>query len=1032
MKRLFYAILLLMMVMLPFSACARSETKPNETTTRSSTFSTVKEAGAYLRQQMKQHVTTITFNYNGALSDTLYSELYQEALAHTGVPTEGDYLRRLCNYYNYNQSTNGNVRTYTYTIDYATTLAQEAEVDAKLAEIFAALKLDGKSDYERARLIYDYICDHVVYDSANLYTSGYYLKYTAYSALILGKATCGGFSTTLYRMLLETGIDCRVISGYGGGGDHGWNIVRMGDLYYDTDVTWEHVSGRYKYFLRSEFYEHRRNAEFRTPEFYAAYPMATSDYNPTEHDPTDHTCGRNAIWTLKDGVLTISGSGDMTNYFDQDAMPWRDSSASITRVVIKAGITSIGDYAFANCDHLTSIEIPSSVTSIGIFAFYNCKSLTRFPAMDGVTSIGNRAFYNCESLETIAIPDGVKTLDKELFYNCKKLSRVVLPARCEGFTVNGIAFGGCDSLETVTLPEGTKKLNAYAFYQWNGLKSIALPDSVTTLGIRVFLECKNLTHVTIGNGVTAISDSAFRYCNNLQSIVFSAGLKRIGTSAFDGCGKLSEIGDLSGVTHIGAGAFYECASIESLSFGTVDGIGNNTFYGCKALNSVAFLCCNGDIGNNAFRGCDSLTRVTGLGSSSLLDDNSYVTSIGKSAFRGCGNLKSLDLGWDLTSIGAYAFCQCGQLRQIGENLSGVTHIGEYAFYECGVFDVNLYGFGAVDGIGKYAFYGCNSLFYVSFEGCNGVIEDGAFYRCGNLTEVSGLRGVTRIGNNAFRDCTWLEGLDIGTNLTTLGSGAFYNCEMLLFSADFLKNVQTIDQYAFYNCSSLKHVDFSEHLTAIGGYAFGKCGALTDIRFTGSAPTIGASAFNQVTATAWYPQNDASWTEAVRANYGGKLTWLIDAPAVWGEPVYQWSEDHTSVTATRTDTVYASRVETETVGATLSLALAPTESRKGRTLYASEPFANEAFIQQTLIVEDIPALRDMRVLRLPAMLTTIEAEAFVGADCEAIIIPDGVTAIGARAFADCAHLVYIRIPASAVTLAEDALAGCASVRIENAK
>ena len=47
---------------------------------------------------------------------------------------------------------------------------------------------------------------------------------------------------------------------------------------------------------------------------------------------------------------------------------------------------------------------------------------------------------------------------------------------------------------------------------------------------------------------------------------------------------------------------------------------------------------------------------------------------------------------------------------------------------------------------------------------------------------------------------------------------------------------------------------------------------------GSAPVIGASAFTRVTATVFYPENDASWTEEVRQDYGGTITWEAVAPA----------------------------------------------------------------------------------------------------------------------------------------------------------
>jgi uncharacterized protein (DUF2141 family) len=68
------------------------------------------------------------------------------------------------------------------------------------------------------------------------------------------------------------------------------------------------------------------------------------------------------------------------------------------------------------------------------------------------------------------------------------------------------------------------------------------------------------------------------------------------------------------------------------------------------------------------------------------------------------------------------------------------------------------------------------------------------------------------------------------------------------------------------------VTIPKNVTAIGEYAFGSCGTLTEIRFEGSAPSFGELCFSVVTATAYYPQPDPSWTEEVRQNYGGTITW----------------------------------------------------------------------------------------------------------------------------------------------------------------
>ena len=95
-------------------------------------------------------------------------------------------------------------------------------------------------------------------------------------------------------------------------------------------------------------------------------------------------------WTLSgDGTLTISGTGDM------EGAPWLSQRDEIKKVVIKDGVTSIGNNAFRYCSGLTSLTIPNSVTSIGEYAFYRCSGLTSLTIPNSVTSIGGGAFYGC-------------------------------------------------------------------------------------------------------------------------------------------------------------------------------------------------------------------------------------------------------------------------------------------------------------------------------------------------------------------------------------------------------------------------------------------------------------------------------------------------------------------------------------------------------------------------------------------------------------------------------------------------------------
>lgn len=112
-------------------------------------------------------------------------------------------------------------------------------------------------------------------------------------------------------------------------------------------------------------------------------------------------------WYLSvDGTLTVSIEGDMPNY-DEGETPWDSQRNGIKKIVIKEGVTRIGDYAFAGCRNLTSVEIPNSVTSIGVRAFVECIHIPSIEIPNSVTSIEEQAFSRCDDLTSIEIPNSV-------------------------------------------------------------------------------------------------------------------------------------------------------------------------------------------------------------------------------------------------------------------------------------------------------------------------------------------------------------------------------------------------------------------------------------------------------------------------------------------------------------------------------------------------------------------------------------------------------------------------------------------------
>ena len=92
------------------------------------------------------------------------------------------------------------------------------------------------------------------------------------------------------------------------------------------------------------------------------------------------SCGieeNTVFWELdQDGVLKISGQGEMQNWENETEVPWSEQRQEIKKVEITEGVTSVGGYAFSNCINAAEIVIPDSVQEIGEYAFFNCNGLS--------------------------------------------------------------------------------------------------------------------------------------------------------------------------------------------------------------------------------------------------------------------------------------------------------------------------------------------------------------------------------------------------------------------------------------------------------------------------------------------------------------------------------------------------------------------------------------------------------------------------------------------------------------------------------
>ena len=371
----------------------------------------------------------------------------------------------------------------------------------------------------------------------------------------------------------------------------------------------------------------------------AALPQGVFDTVPTitasaVSSATSGTCGENLTWTLSDGVLTISGTGAMTDYGSSNS-PFLDRT-DIQSVVIKSGVTSIGNLAFCSCKKLVNITIPDSVTRIGYSAFEGCENLTSVTLPNSIDSIYLKTFMCCYSLESVTLPDSITGIYHGAFYGCKKLKNINIPDSVEH--IDTYAFKYCPNLTSLTIPSSVERIGndaidkeckiicekgskAEKYAKDNGLdynysdgdyiykeladgnveitgytgkaSALSIPSTlggkkVTTIGVRAFQNCTSIKSVTIPDSVTSIAIYAFQSCSGLTSITIPNGVKIIKASTFQNCTGLTSVTIPKSVTEIEPQAFLNCDSLKTVTIpSSVVKISDNAF-GYRAYNTTVY------------------------------------------------------------------------------------------------------------------------------------------------------------------------------------------------------------------------------------------------------------------------------------------------------------------------------------------------------------------------------------------------------------------------------------------------------------
>ncbi len=205
--------------------------------------------------------------------------------------------------------------------------------------------------------------------------------------------------------------------------------------------------------------------------------------------------------------------------------PWPfPLNSSLTSIVIPDSLTNIRDGAFINCTSLTKFMVSGEngiyktvdgalLSKDGTVLVLCPGSVTKYTIPDSVTSIGAYAFASCDSLSSIVIPDNVKSIGDYAFAGCESLSSIVIPNSVK--SIGDYAFSNCSKLTSIVIPNGVKNIVHCTFYDCSNLTSVVIPDSVRNIEYYAFSNCSSLTSLVIPDGVRSIEWSAFDDCPKL-------------------------------------------------------------------------------------------------------------------------------------------------------------------------------------------------------------------------------------------------------------------------------------------------------------------------------------------------------------------------------------------------------------------------------------------------------------------------------------------------------------------------------------
>ena len=595
-------------------------------------------------------------------------------------------------------------------------------------------------------------------------------------------------------------------------------------------------------------------------------------------------------WSIRDGLLVISGQGRMEDYAPGEA-PWL--TEDVYALIIADGVTYLGSNAFRGMKKLQDVTIGAGVTALGEAVFADCPQLSRVQCTGDNLCLPTGSFTGCPMLASFWFLGDMPALERhslstgsgwiDVFHDFHNKTWSDRPGNV---TTDGIGWytynvrpgehGSCGENVTwqifynemlhadtdILLISGTGVMDDFAEGEapWlpycDRVYTLVVDNGVSRIGDGAF-RGQHLSEIIVAGSVREIGAEAFRGVTNLWRLPIHENIRYMGDNAFAD----SSVGLLTGggpLPEMGVGVYENCTRLTraELQNGTA-AIPGRTFFGCTSLEKITIPYSITAIGQDAFAGCTDLDSVTyngttgqwnaiavGSGNEALL--NARLLGIIPTSGT-CGENALWDLDEEtgtLTISGTGRVDQhpwsnaAAQIRTVVVE-EGITALGDETLR-------NLDNATRIElpisltSLGKGAISNCDILESIAIPSGITEIPDDLFAYCRKLVSVELHEGITAIGSGAFRMCSSLSRIEIPAGLTSLGSNAFLDCDALTEFA-WPKGVTYIGSAL--QSSGVRELVLPEGATAIGAYAFDGCHNLESIHIPDSIASIGQNAFS---------------------------------------------------------------------------------------------------------------------------------------------------------------------------------------------